>query len=227
MRAPLSIVIPTLNAAAELPETAEALLAGATSGLVRELVISDGGSTDETVKVAKELGALVVAGSPGRGSQLARGVEASSGDWLLLLHADTHLAEGWEEVAYDHMNQHPDRAGWFRLRFRAAGMAPRIVAGGANWRSRILQLPYGDQGLLVSRALLSEVGGVPDVPLMEDVLLARALKGRLRGLDCDALTSPARYERDGWVKRTAGNLGTLARFYLGASPELLKARYER
>lgn len=227
MPAPLSIVIPTLNAAAELPATADALLAGATSGLVRELVISDGGSTDKTLDAARELGAVIVTGPPGRGGQLARGVAASTGDWVLLVHADTHLAEGWESVAFDHMNRHPEKAGWFRLRFRGSGMAPTLVAVGANLRSRWLGLPYGDQGLLVSRATLAEVGGIPEVPLMEDVVLARALRGRLRRLECDALTSAARYERDGWVSRTTGNLGTLTRFFLGASPESLKRRYEK
>ncbi|NNE88889.1 MAG: glycosyltransferase [Silicimonas sp.] len=227
MRAPLSIVIPTLNAGDDLPATADALLGGATSGLVRELVISDGGSKDDTLEIAKELGAVSVTGPAGRGGQLAHGVAASTGEWLLLLHADTHLAEGWARLAHDHMTEHADKAGWFRLRFRADGFAPAFIARGANLRSRYLGLPYGDQGLLISRRLLDAVGGVPAMPLMEDVVLARALKGRLRGLDCDALTSAARYEREGWIKRTASNLGTLTRFFLGVSPEALKARYEK
>lgn len=227
MRAPLSIVIPTFDAAAELPQTAEALLAGATSGLVREMVISDGGSQDDTLEIARDLGAIVVSGPAGRGGQLARGVAAAKGPWVLLLHADTHLGDGWDVVAHDHMTKHPDKAAWFRLRFRASGLAARVVAGGANLRSKYLGVPYGDQGLLVSRKTLASVGGVPDVALMEDVLLARALRGRLRGLDCEALTSAARYESDGWTKRVSRNLGTLTRFYLGASPKALKQRYEK
>jgi rSAM/selenodomain-associated transferase 2 len=227
MPAPLSIIIPTLNAAADLPATTEALLSGATSGLVREMVITDGGSSDETLDAAKELGAVTVTGPPGRGGQLARGVAASKGAWLLLVHADTHLSDGWEETVYDHMNSHPGKAGYFRLRFRASGLAPKIVAGGANLRSRCLGLPYGDQGLLIARETLAEVGGIPEVPLMEDVVLARALKGRLRELDGEARTSAARYAKDGWIKRTIRNLGTLMRFFLGASPEDLKRRYEK
>ncbi len=226
MPAPLSVVIPTLNAAAELPETAEALLEGVSSGLVRELVVSDGGSEDDTGSVARELGAVWVAGPPGRGGQLRRGVAAASGDWLLLLHADTHLAPGWAEAAYRHMTTQPHAAGWFRLRFRRAGALPRLVAAGANLRSRTLGLPYGDQGLLVARAVLEDVGGVPDLPLMEDVVLARALRGKLRPIASDALTSAVRYERDGWVRRVAMNLGTLMRHALGADPAKLKARYE-
>ncbi|MEP2139240.1 MAG: glycosyltransferase, partial [Erythrobacter sp.] len=205
MRAPLSIVIPTLNAAGELPGTASALLAGTTSGLVRELVVSDGGSVDETLQVARALGAVIVEGDAGRGEQLARGVAAASGDWVLLLHADTQLDEGWDMAAFEHIANHADKAGWFRLQFRSTGFGPRFVAEGANLRSRFLGLPYGDQGLLVSRVVLEQVGGVPRVPLMEDVVLARALKGRLRGLDCRALTSAARYEREGWARRSMSN----------------------
>ena len=226
MRAPLSIVIPTLNVADELPATADTLMAGAMTGLVRELIVSDGGSTDASLKVARALGAVVITGESGRGGQLARGVAAAKSDWVLLLHADTQLAEGWDAAAYAHIANHPDQAAWFRLRFRAKGLGPWIVAGGANLRSRFLGLPYGDQGLLVSRAVLQSVGGVPELPLMEDVALARALKGRLRALDCDAFTSAARYQRDGWVRRTVGNLGTLTRYLLGVSPEALKKRYE-
>jgi rSAM/selenodomain-associated transferase 2 len=226
MPAPLSVVIPTLNAASELPETAEALLEGVSSGLVRELVISDGGSGDDTGAVARELGALWLTGPPGRGGQLKRGVAAASGEWVLLLHADTHLAPGWAEAAHRHMTTQPRMAGWFRLRFRSAGLMPRLVAGGANLRSRALGLPYGDQGLLVDRDVLYEIGGVPDIPLMEDVALARALRGRLRPLDADALTSAARYERDGWARRMGFNLATLARYALGADPAALRARYE-
>jgi rSAM/selenodomain-associated transferase 2 len=227
MRAPLSIVIPTLNAADELPATAEALMAGTTAGLVRELIISDGGSSDATVQVARELGAVIVSGEAGRGGQLSRGVAAASGEWVLLLHADTQLGANWHMVAFEHITHHPDTAGWFRLQFRSQGIGARLVAGGANLRARALGLPFGDQGLLVSRAVLEQAGGVPEIPLMEDVALARALKGRLRGLDCAALTSAVRYERDGWLRRTIRNLGTLIRYFLGTSPEVLKKRYER
>ena len=227
MTAPISVIIPTLNAAHVLPKTADALLAGVTEGLIRELVISDGGSDDDTALVARELGARLIEGAPGRGGQLARGAAVAKGAWLLLLHADTHLSEDWTMEARRHIETHPGNAGWFRLRFRARGAAPRIVERGANLRARLLGLPYGDQGLLVSRRTLADVGGIPDIPLMEDVVLARRLRGRLHPLRADALTSAARYQADGWIARVAWNLGTLARFALGASPERLARHYER
>ena len=227
MPAPLSVIIPTLNAASLLGATADALLSGATEGLIHELVISDGGSTDETRAVAKELGAVWIDGPAGRGGQIARGVAAATAEWLLILHADTHLSEGWTKAALEHMNERPDRAGYFRLRFRADGLAPRLVATGANLRARLMGLPYGDQGLLISRVVLGEVGGMPDIPLMEDVALADRLRGRLCALDADALTSPDRYLRDGWARRVTRNLGTLLRYRLGTPPDRLIGRYEK
>ena len=227
MPAPLSVIIPTLNAAHLLPETAEHLLAGATEGLIRELIISDGGSEDAVAGIAKELGAVLVEGPPGRGGQIARGVDAASAPWLFILHADTHLTENWTKAARDHIYTHPDKAGFFRLRFRAKGIAPRLMEFGANTRSRLLDLPYGDQGLLISRDLLTELGGYPDIPLMEDVAIAKLLKGRLRELEATAQTSAERYERDGWLRRALGNLGTIARYKLGSKPEDLAKGYNR
>ena len=226
MRAPISVVIPTLNVAGLLPGAAEALMAGVTEGVIGELIVSDGGSGDGTLDVARALGAEIVEGPAGRGGQIARGVAVARGRWVLVLHADTHLSAHWVEAALRHMAEHEGEAGYFRLVFRAAGVAPKLVALGANLRSRVFGLPYGDQGLLVSRSVLDSVGGVPDVALMEDVVLARALKGRLRMLEAEAQTSAARYLAEGWVRRVMRNLWTLARYLLGARPDALVRGYE-
>ncbi len=227
MPAQVSVVIPTLNAAVALPQTAQALMVGVMDGVIGELVVSDGGSCDGTLEVARALGAVVVEGDAGRGGQIARGVAVARFPWILILHADTHLGAHWLEAAGRHMSAYPDDAGYFRLVFRAAGFAPRLVALGANMRSRVLGLPYGDQGLLVRRAVLDGVGGVPEVALMEDVALARLLKGRLRMLEAEAQTSAARYLAEGWGRRVWRNLSTLARYFAGVQPEELAARYER
>ena len=227
MPAPLAVIIPTLNAAHALPSTADALLSGATEGLIRDLVIADGGSTDATAEIAKELGAIWVDGPAGRGRQIASGVAASDAPWALILHADTHLSPGWPDAARAHMNDHPDMAGYFRLKFRAPGLVPRLVAFGANIRARYLGLPYGDQGLLISRSTLAEIGGIPDLPLMEDVALADRLKGRLAELKSVAHTSAERYQNDGWARRVVHNLGTLVRYRLGRDTRELAERYER
>lgn len=225
MRAQISIVIPTLNAEAALPACLGALMEGLEHGLIRELIVSDGGSTDASGALAQAWGARVVQGAPSRGGQLRRGVAAAQGDWLLVLHADTVLQPGWTAAVRAHLGAHHS-AGWFRLAFDRGGLRGGIVARWANLRS-LAGLPYGDQGLLIPRALYEAVGGYPDQPLMEDVALARALRGRLRGLGAVAVTSAAKYRRQGWLRRGGANLLTLLRYFAGTSPEVLARAYRR
>jgi rSAM/selenodomain-associated transferase 2 len=225
MRAPLSIIIPTLNAEAGLVKTLEALMEGLPAGLIREVIISDGGSTDKTLDIADEAGAKIVSGPPSRGGQLRRGADAASGEWLLFLHADTVLSPGWAAAVEAHLPS--KKAGYGQLQFSGGGAAARIVAGWANVRSKIFSLPYGDQGLLVSRILYNRVGGYADIPLMEDVAIARALRGDLVAMPVTATTSPKRYQTDGWLRRGTRNLLTLTRYFLGASPEKLATAYRK
>ncbi|MEP3347855.1 MAG: TIGR04283 family arsenosugar biosynthesis glycosyltransferase [Litoreibacter sp.] len=227
MTAPFSIVIPTLNAAADLPATVNALLPGLEMGMIRDLIVSDGGSTDNTLEIAEEAGAVIVNGPKGRGGQLHRGATASKGEWLMFLHADTQLAPDWVGAAALHRTEHPNLAAAFRLKFRAKGVAPKLVAFWANLRSATLNLPYGDQGLLMSRALYDYSGGYPDQSLMEDVAMARALKGRIRLLDTHAATGAERYENNGWFRQSVRNFSTLTRYSFGADPEALSKRYHK
>jgi rSAM/selenodomain-associated transferase 2 len=225
MRAPVSVVIPTLNAEAALPACLAALTEGLQAGLIRELIFSDGGSTDATLRIAEAAGAMVVTGPPSRGGQLRRGVAASGGAWVLVLHADTVLARGWTEAVSCALTT--SDAYYFRLRYDAEGIMARVVAGWANLRSRLFRLPYGDQGLLISAELYAQVGGYPDIPLMEDVALACALNGRMKPLGALAVTSAAKYQAQGWLRRGARNLTLLARFLAGADPERLARAYRR
>ncbi len=222
MRAPISVIIPTLNAERHLGDCLTALMPGLDAGLLRELIVSDGGSSDATVEIAKAWGAEVIEGTPSRGAQLARGCLAAKGRWYLVLHADTCLAGDWVGPVIQHMNG--AGAGWFRLAFKEGGFAGRIVSGWANLRSR-LGLPYGDQGLLIPATLYARCGGYPNQPLMEDVALARALKGHLSAIDATAVTSAARYKEQGWLRRGARNLWTLIRYFGGVSPQQLANTY--
>jgi len=226
MPAPLSIIIPALNAADQLPLCLAALMPGVEAGLIREVVLVDGGSSDTTKAIADEAGAVMIDSAPGRGLQLKTGAEAARGDWLLFLHADTALAPDWTEAVLRHMEQSPDKAAAFTLAFRSDAHMAKRVARRANWRARTFGLAYGDQGLLISRALYEAVGGYEPVPLMEDVKIARKLgKARLTLLSAEARTSADKYERDGWRKRSLSNLWTLTRYYCGASPDKLAERY--
>ncbi len=225
MRAQISVIVPTLNAEGQLAACFGALMEGLDAGLIRELIVSDGGSEDASGAVAQAWGAEVVHGAASRGGQLRRGAAAAQGEWLLVLHADTVLSAGWSAAVQAHLND-KSHAGWFRLTFDQSGCAPRIVAGWANLRSRF-GLPYGDQGLLIHRSLYDAVGGYPNQPLMEDVALARALRGRLRPLDAVAVTSASKYRAQGWLRRGSRNLWTLVRYFAGVSPQRLAQAYRR
>lgn len=222
MPAPISVVIPTLNAAATLPGCASALFEGIEAGLIRELIVSDGGSSDETCAVADAIGAEIVTGPASRGGQLRRGCALARGDNLLILHADTQISPGWVGPVSLHLRS--GQAGYFDLRFDRGG---GFVAGWANGRSRFFGLPYGDQGLLLPRRVYDAVGGYPDQPLMEDVALVRALKGQLAAIGHEAVTSADKYRKQGWIRRGARNLWTLSRYAAGVDPQRLAAAYRR
>ena len=105
MRAPISVVIPTLNAQSALETTLGPVYEGVQAGLLHELILSDGGSTDDTAKIADAAGAVWVTGSPSRGGQIARGIAAAQADWILILHADTILPVGWAGMCHAHMTR--------------------------------------------------------------------------------------------------------------------------
>ena len=215
----LTVVIPALNAATTLRATLDTLGRQST-------VVVDGGSTDETVAIARAAGARTLSAPRGRGGQLAAGVAATDTPWLLLLHADTRLASGWRQTVAEHIRRSPDRAGYFRFALASADPRARRLERWVAWRCRVLALPYGDQGLLIGRALLDGVGGVRPLPLMEDVDLARRLgRARLSPLDQPAITSAARWERDGWLRRSGRNLACLAMYRAGVPIRLIQQVY--
>lgn len=227
MPAPLSIIIPAFNAASNLDACLGSLLPGLEAGLIREVILVDGGSDDGTARIAETTGATVVS-SPirGRAAQLRLGAQTARGSWFLFLHADTALSHDWAERTLAHIADTPDHAGAFTLVFRSDDQMAKIVARRANWRARALGLPYGDQGLLISRKVYAEVGGYPDIPLMEDVALVQAIgKQRLRLLSAEARTSAEKYHRDGWRRRSWRNSLIIIRYLLGASPEKLAKSY--
>jgi rSAM/selenodomain-associated transferase 2 len=217
---PLTVIIPTLNAAATLPGCLAALEPGA--ALIREVIIVDGGSTDATTGLAPHASWLRAPAS--RGGQLRAGAAAASTDYLLFLHADTRLSPNWPQAVEAAMAA-PGTAFYFAFRLASARRAARLLEGIVALRCRFLALPYGDQALLISRALLTEIGGIPDLPLMEDVALARRLAGRLLPLPAQALTSAARYERGGWLRRPLKNLFCLTLYICGVPPARIKRLY--
>jgi rSAM/selenodomain-associated transferase 2 len=211
----LSVVIPTLNAV----DTLAATLGSVTDA--DEVVVVDGGSSDGTRALATSLGAKVVQAPRGRGAQLAHGVEVAMGDWLLLLHGDTRLAPGWSRVTPS-----TGRAGYYRFTLDSDDPRARRLERLVAWRCRLFALPYGDQGLLMHRDLLQQVGGIKPLPLMEDVDLVRRLgRRRLLPLDVAAVTSAEKWERQGWYRRSLRNFGCLTLYFVGVPPRTIARLY--
>ena len=223
----LDAVVPALDAGARIAATL-ASLEEARGGPIREVLVVDGGSGDDTAARAQAAGARVISSPRGRGRQLAAGARESEADWLLFLHADTRLAPGWLGQVADFIRTTPngERAAVFTLAFDDASVHARGLARLANWRARRLGLPYGDQGLVISRALYDRLGGFRPLPLMEDVDLVRRIgRNRLVHLDALAVTSADGYRRWGWWPRVARNLALLALYFLGLPPRLLERLY--
>ena len=229
----VSVVIPTLNSEATLPRVLAALVPAAVSGVVREVVVVDGGSTDATFEIVDASGGKFLCAPRGRGPQLAAGASAARGNWLLFLHSDTVLEPGWEEELAKFFDQiasgrirQPDVAAAFRFALDDFSGAARFVESAVALRCALLKLPYGDQGLLVSRRLYERVGGYRPLPLMEDVDLVRRIgRRRLVMLRSRAVTSPERYLNEGFVRRIARNALCITLYYLRVPPRLIARIY--
>ena len=223
----LGIVIPALNAASTIGVTLAALGA-ARAAFDVDILVVDGGSTDDTIAIAQANGARAITAAPGRGGQLAAGAAAVRADWLLFVHADTRL-EGDEVTAITDFVRAPEnsaRAGYFRLIFDDSAPAARRLERIVAWRARKFGLPYGDQGLLIARDFYDLLGGYRPLDLMEDVDLVRRIgQQQLVALPASARTSAKRYQRSGYRTRSARNLLCLALYYLGVSPRLLRRLY--
>ncbi len=216
----VSVVIPTLNAAATLPVTLRSL-AG-----VDDVVVADGGSVDATRRIAADHGARVMTLPPGRGGQISAGITAARHPWVLVLHADTRLQDGWLSAVRDHMSE-CGKAAYFRFGLDSSHWRAGLLRRAVALRCRVFALPYGDQGLLIHRTLLAAVGGMRDIPLMEDVDLVRRLgRRRLVCLEAVAVTAADRWKRDGWTRRSARNLFCLLLYCLGVKPTVIGRFYE-
>lgn len=227
----LSVVIPTLNADRSLARALGAVVPGAVSGLVKDVVVVDGGSSDETVAVAEDAGCTVIHARKGRGVQLAEGARHARGDWYLFLHADTELEPGWEREVQEFIDAAKEagdiaQAACFRFKLNANGFKARWIERSVAVRCAIFALPYGDQGLLVSKRLYDEIGGYAQIPLMEDVdIVGRIGRRRMTFLRHVALTSAERYSRDGFFARAARNTFCLTLYYLRVPPQVLLRIY--
>ena len=221
----LALVIPTLNAAQTLLSTIESHKPLELS----ELIIVDGGSKDDTVAIAQHADARVIHSPAGRGNQLAMGAKNTTTDWILFQHADTQLTElSCRNIRkYITDPSHVWCAGYCRFSIMDKGVMASILERYVAIRCRLFSLPYGDQGLLITRSLYEDIGGYKDIPLMEDVdIVERLGRKRLTCLDAEAMTSAERFRRAGYLVRGIRNLICLVLYRCGVAPERIAKLYE-
>ena len=223
----ISVVIPTLDEAAHISRAVESV-----AGVGVEVIVVDGGSRDETTRLARDAGARVFVvedGQRGRAHQLRLGGEKSTGEVVLFLHADTVLSAGWKEAVERVMAEPACAGGAFSLRFDGRGVRERWIEGWVAARVAVLRLPYGDQALFMRRSVLERMGGVPIVPIMEDLDLVAAIKraGRLEILAAKATTSSRRYRSVGTLRTILWHQLALLGWFLGWDRARLARRMGR
>jgi rSAM/selenodomain-associated transferase 2 len=223
----VSIVIPVKGNALALEDLLRDL--SAETGAAIEVIVSAALPLDSTLSDVRSryINVIWVEGAPSRGRQLNAGAAVASGRWLWFVHADSRTPQGWL-AAFRALDAADDVAGGaFTFALDSAAWQARLLERAVALRVRWFNLPYGDQGLFVRRRIFESLGGFAPLPLMEDVEFVRRLtrSGRVRHLTLRLTTSAQRWEREGWLRRSAKNLTILSLYALGVSPERLARRY--
>ncbi len=221
----ISIIIPTLNEAGIIEET----IARLPKSEQVEIVVVDGGSSDGTAEMARQLGARVLSAGPSKAGQMNAGAEKARGEVLLFLHADTRLPTKFEDKVLTAAARQGFCAGAFTLQIDSADWGLRFIARFANWRARLFRMPYGDQALFVPRQLFHEIGGFANYPIMEDFELIRRLKkkGTIAILPESVKTSPRRWQNLGVFKTWLLNQIIIGGYFFGIPPQRLALWYRR
>jgi len=221
----ISVIIPALNEADNIADT----MANIGHEKNREVIIVDGGSIDNTVSIAKKLGAKIIQSSPPRSRQMNQGANAASKDILLFLHADTLLPENFDRHVIGALVQPGVAAGSFELRVDSPVPSLRFIERIANWRSRCFKMPYGDQAIFMFSKVFHQMGGFPNISIMEDFELIRRLrkKGDVVTLPQPVITSPRRWLNQGILKTTLINQLVVLSYFMGISPSTISRLYCR
>jgi rSAM/selenodomain-associated transferase 2 len=219
----ISVIIPVLNEEKNIAATLEGLIALAP----QEIIVVDGGSTDRTAEICQQFGIKVMASARGRARQMNSGAKAASGDILLFLHADTTLPNSAFDDIRLALGDSRYVGGRFDVELAGEYWMLKVIGAMINYRSRLSRVSTGDQAIFVRHVVFQQIGGYPDIPLMEDVAFCRMLRrtGEIACLKSRVMTSARRWEMDG-VWRTILRMWALKLLYLaGVSPNRLKQYY--
>ena len=221
----LSVIIPALNEAGCIRELCAALQPLRSRG--HEVILVDGGSDDQTLALGKPLVDRILCSARGRALQMRAGAAAANGTILWFLHADTGVPDNPDQLILAALEH--GRADWgrFDVLLSDKHVVLRSVAYLMNLRSRISGIATGDQGIFVRRSLYEQAGGIPSLPLMEDIALSRALKkhGRPACIRQKLLTSARRWKKHGIVRTILTMWGLRLAYFIGISPRHLAKYY--
>lgn len=222
-RGGVSVIIPALNEEEYLPAT----LVSVQRGAPHEIIVVDGGSSDRTVEIARRHDTVVLTATSGRGGQMNAGAAIATGEFLLFLHADTILPADYPALVRTALAPSGVAGGAFKFGIAGEFTGREIVERGTNWRATHRQMPYGDQGIFVRREIFAEVGGFPDLPIMEDYEFVRRLRrrGKIVLASGVGLTSGRRWQRLGALRATLLNQLMVLGYRLGIRPARLAGWY--
>ena len=221
----ITLIIPTLNAS----NTLDATLKSA-SKFFKNIIVVDAYSKDNTVKIAKKYKSKILLCSANRGKQLHRGAQKANSDWFLFLHADTIINKNsYKEILnFIKIENNINKAAYFKLKFNDKNYSSLFVEKIVYLRNIIFKLPYGDQGLLISKNFYKKIGGYKELPIMEDVNIIKRIKYKnLIIINSYIITDAVKYKKQGWIIRPLINLTCLTLYFMGCNINKINNIYKK
>lgn len=225
----ISVIIPTYNEESTLSATINSVRQSASAADNFQIIVTDGGSTDKTIEIAKNERCQIVNSKKGRGNQLNAGAQAADGNILLFLHADTYLPDSFDVLVKNAINSNAGFYNWGRFNIKLSGnhIFFRLIETMISLRSRVTGIATGDQAIFLERKLFEKISGYKDIPLMEDIELTKRLR-RISAPIClsnTVITSSRRWENDGIVRTILLMWLLRGLYFIGVNPTTLQKYY--